>query len=120
MAGLTTQFARDTLVRRLENFLQNPSVRIYFENFRVTLLGEVGKPGVYSVTNEKLSIPEAIGLAVVFGSITSLTWNTSEPMLDYQSDKKTAGSIVMAPFLESGVYLGIGFYFGFYFCLIFF
>ena len=63
LAGLTTQVARDTLTRRLENFLQGPSVRIYFENFRVTLLGEVGRPGVYNVTNEKLTIPEAIGLA---------------------------------------------------------
>lgn len=63
MGGLTTQSARDTLVRRLENFLQNPSVRIYFENFRVTILGEVNHPGVYNVTNEKLSVPEALGLA---------------------------------------------------------
>lgn len=63
IAGLTTQVARDTLEHRLENFLQSPSVRIYFSNFRVTVLGEVLKPGVYNVTNEKLSIPEAIGLA---------------------------------------------------------
>ena len=63
VAGLTTQIAKDTITHRLDNFLQNPSVRIYFENFRVTILGEVSKPGVYNVTNEKLSIPEAIGLA---------------------------------------------------------
>jgi polysaccharide export outer membrane protein len=38
-------------------------VRIYFENFRFTLLGEVARPGVYTVTNEKISITEAIGMA---------------------------------------------------------
>lgn len=63
VAGLTTSVARDTLTRRLERFLQYPSVRIYIENFRVTILGEVNRPGVYSVTNEKITIPEAIGLA---------------------------------------------------------
>ena len=57
--GLSTSIARDTLTARLEKYLQYPSVRIYIENFRVTILGEVNRPGVYSVTNEKITIPEA-------------------------------------------------------------
>lgn len=61
--GLSTSIARDTLTARLEKYLQYPSVRIYIENFRVTILGEVNRPGVYSVTNEKITIPEALGLA---------------------------------------------------------
>lgn len=63
LAGLSTSVARDTLTKRLEKYLQYPSVRIYIENFRVTLLGEVFRPGVYSVTNERITIPEALGLA---------------------------------------------------------
>jgi polysaccharide export outer membrane protein len=63
MGGLTTQVARDTLTKRLEQFLLSPTVRIYFENFRVTILGEVSRPGVFTVTNEKLSLTEAIGMA---------------------------------------------------------
>lgn len=63
VSGLTTTVASDTLTQRLERFLQVPSVRIYIQNFRVTILGEVNRPGVYSVTNEKISIPEAVGLA---------------------------------------------------------
>ncbi len=63
LAGLSTSIARDTLTRRLEKYLQYPSVRIYIENFRVTILGEVFRPGVYNVTNERITIPEAIGLA---------------------------------------------------------
>ena len=46
VAGLATSVARDTLTRRLEKFLQYPSVRIYIENFRVTLLGELNRPGM--------------------------------------------------------------------------
>jgi polysaccharide export outer membrane protein len=70
VAGLTTQVVRDSLTHRLENFLQSPTVRIYYENFRVTILGEVARPGVFTVTNEKLSLTEAVGMAgdlTVFG-----------------------------------------------------
>jgi polysaccharide biosynthesis/export protein len=70
LGGLSTLHARDTLTRRLENFLQSPTVRIYFENYRVTILGEVSRPGVFTVTNEKLSLTEALGLAgdlTIFG-----------------------------------------------------
>jgi polysaccharide export outer membrane protein len=63
IGGYTTQVARDTIASRLEKFLQYPTVRLYIENFRVTILGEVYRPGVYSVTNEKITIPEALGQA---------------------------------------------------------
>jgi len=63
IAGLTTSQAKDTLTYRLDKFLQSPSVRIYIQNFRITILGEVNQPGVFNVTNEKISIPEALGLA---------------------------------------------------------
>ncbi len=63
VGGLSTKDARDTITHRLENYLQGPTVRIYFENFRVTILGEVARPGVFTVTNEKLSLTEALGMA---------------------------------------------------------
>ncbi len=63
VAGLSTSQAKDLIQKQLEKYLQQPSIRLYFENFKVTLLGEVAHPGVYTVTNEKLTLPEAIGLA---------------------------------------------------------
>ena len=63
IAGLSTSQAKDTLTSRLEKFLQSASVRIYIQNFRITILGEVNRPGVFNVTNEKISIPEAMGMA---------------------------------------------------------
>ena len=63
LAGLTSSQARDTLALRLEKYLQYPSVRIYYENFRVIVLGEVMRAGVFTITNEKVTIPEALGLA---------------------------------------------------------
>ena len=63
IVGLSTVKAKELIQSKLEKFLQQPSVRLYFENFKITLLGEVTHPGVYTVTNEKLTLPEAIGLA---------------------------------------------------------
>jgi polysaccharide biosynthesis/export protein len=63
LAGLSTSQAKDTLTKRLQQYLQYPTVRLYYENFRVIVLGEVVRAGVYNITNEKITIPEALGLA---------------------------------------------------------
>lgn len=63
LAGLTSTQAKDTLTKRLEQYLQYPTVRLYYENFRVIVLGEVENAGVFTITNEKITIPEALGLA---------------------------------------------------------
>ncbi len=64
-AGLTTRQLNENIVDSLvtRQLLTNPLVTIRFLNFRVTVLGEVGKPTVITVPNEKISILEAIGLA---------------------------------------------------------
>lgn len=71
-AGLTRRQLGDTLVARYVkmNLLLNPFVEVRFLNYKVTLVGEVSRPGVYSFPTEKISIFDAIGLAgdiTVFG-----------------------------------------------------
>jgi polysaccharide export outer membrane protein len=51
----------DSLVRR--KLLVDPIVSVRFQNFRVTVLGEVKNPAVIPVPNEKISLLEALGLA---------------------------------------------------------
>lgn len=63
VSGLTISSASDTIRGKLEKYLEAPSVMIKYENFRITVLGEVGKPGLYVFPNEKVSILEAIGMA---------------------------------------------------------
>jgi polysaccharide biosynthesis/export protein len=64
-AGLTKQKLKDDIQRMLvENkLLVDPIVTIRYLNFRVTVLGEVARPTVVAVPNEKISILEALGLA---------------------------------------------------------
>lgn len=44
-------------------YIKDPIVNIRLANFTVTVLGEVNKPGTFTVQNERISLPEALGLA---------------------------------------------------------
>lgn len=46
-----------------KKLLVDPVITIRFLNFRITVLGEVNRPTVVTVPNEKISLLEAIGLA---------------------------------------------------------
>ena len=69
VAGLTTdqlqaRIRQDILRRKL---LVDPTVDVRLMNYKVTVLGEVSRPTVVSVPNEKITLLEALGLA---GDIT--------------------------------------------------
>jgi polysaccharide export outer membrane protein len=61
---LKTEITNSIIERKL---LVNPIVNIRRINFEVTVIGEVGKPTVITVPNEKISLLKALGLA---GDIT--------------------------------------------------
>ncbi len=64
LAGLTSTRARDVLREKAFTAgFKDVTVNIRFANFRVTVYGEVNKPGTYAVSNEKVTIIDALGLA---------------------------------------------------------
>ena len=67
--GLTKTQLIDTISNIIleKHLLMDPIVNIRHVNYEVTVIGEVGKPSVISVPNEKISLLKAIGLA---GDIT--------------------------------------------------
>jgi polysaccharide export outer membrane protein len=70
VVGSTTQEAKAIIKNKLEKYLTNPTVNLRIRNFKVTVLGEVKAPGVYTIPNEKITLVEAIGLAgdlTIFG-----------------------------------------------------
>ena len=44
-------------------YVKNPSVNVRLANYKITLLGEVARPGTYTVLEERIDILQAIGLA---------------------------------------------------------
>jgi polysaccharide export outer membrane protein len=61
--GLTPIEATEVVKQRLDKYLINPAVKLNISNFHVTVLGEVNKPGVYTVPNERITLTEALGMA---------------------------------------------------------
>jgi len=61
--NLKTQVAADTIRQRLLKFLREPTVTIRSLNFKVSVLGEVNRPAVYVVPDEKITLPEMLSLA---------------------------------------------------------
>lgn len=61
--GLTTTMLKDTLTELISRSVKDPIVNVGFLNFSVTVLGEVSKPGRYVVTDQGLTIFDALGLA---------------------------------------------------------
>jgi polysaccharide biosynthesis/export protein len=61
--GLTKSKLEEEIKAKLKDDLTNPSVIVRFFSYRITVLGEVGAPGVLNVPTERLTILEAIGMA---------------------------------------------------------
>ena len=62
-SGLNTNSLSNEIVGKLVPFIKNPSVNVRILNFRVTILGEVTRPGTYTFLEERVSIPQALGQA---------------------------------------------------------
>lgn len=61
--GKTIVEFKDELRDRLKVYVKDPSVNIRFVNYKVTVLGEVNKPGQYSIPDGQSTLLNAVGLA---------------------------------------------------------
>jgi len=81
--GQLTKVLRDSLTER--KLLVDPVVSVRFLNYRITVIGEVGRPQVVNVSNDRVTILEALGLS---GDITDFG-NKENIMLIRESDDGT-------------------------------
>ncbi|HHJ10660.1 MAG TPA: polysaccharide export protein [Bacteroidetes bacterium] len=59
----TLEEASDILEERLQGYLNQPEVSIKFVNKKVTVLGEVNNPGIYTFYDKRINIFQALGYA---------------------------------------------------------
>ena len=59
----STQALAQIIQEALKPYINNPTVNIRLLNFRISVLGEVNKPGTFNILEERLSLPQALGLA---------------------------------------------------------
>jgi len=63
VAGLTTSEISQQLQKNLIPYLKQPLVNIRIINFKVAVMGDVLRPDVYTVQNERITVTEALTLA---------------------------------------------------------
>lgn len=90
IAGLTTLEAKNLLTKKLDLYLKEPRVMVRVINYKISLMGEVNKPSVYIIPNEKITITEAISLA---GDLTDFGRRDNILIIRDNNGKKEYGTI---------------------------
>lgn len=68
LKNLTVEEAKNKMQTELDKYVNQTTLIVKLSNFNVTLLGEVGRPGMYKVYQSQINLFEAISLA---GNMTS-------------------------------------------------
>jgi polysaccharide export outer membrane protein len=63
VAGKTRNQVKDQIGMMISEYVREVVVDVRIMNFKVTVLGEVNDPGVYVIEDERVTLPEALGLA---------------------------------------------------------
>jgi polysaccharide export outer membrane protein len=63
LGGLTRPEAIALIREKLKEYVVKPNVNMRILNYKVTVLGEVKNPGTFTIPNERITLPEALGIA---------------------------------------------------------
>lgn len=70
IAGMTRIELTEMLKEKISEYAKDPIVNIRLVNFTVTVIGEVARPGTFTIQDERITLPEALGMAndlTIFG-----------------------------------------------------
>lgn len=103
LGGLTKTQAVAKLKELLKDHVNDAVINFRILNFKVTILGEVQKPGTYSVASERITLLEAIGMS---GDLTIYGNRTNVLLIREKNGTKTMERIDLtkSDFLNSSAY----------------
>lgn len=102
LSGLTRTEATEKIKKLISKYVKDPIVNIRILNFKVSVLGEVQRPGTFTINDERITILEALGLSgdmTIFGDrenvkiIREINGVKSYGELDF-----TSAAIIDSPF----------------------
>lgn len=88
--GLTRSELSTMLSDKLTPYLKNPYANVRFLNSKITVFGEVSKPGSYAIPLEKVSVLEVLGMA---GDLTVYGRRDNILVIREQNGKREFGRI---------------------------
>ncbi len=103
VGGLTRGQLVNLLKEKLADYIQNPIVNMRIMNFRVSVLGEVNRPGSYTFNSERSTVFDALSLA---GDLTIYGVRKNIILIRENEGKKTSHriDITSADFVNSNLY----------------
>jgi len=103
LGGLTKADALDLVRTEIKKYINDPVISIKVVNFKVAVLGEVASPGTYNYPGERLTLPEALGLA---GDLTIYGKRNNVLVIRELSGKKTYNyvDLTKVDFMQSEFY----------------
>lgn len=92
-----------SLIEKIKPLVPDVKVNVQLINFRVTLLGEVTKPGEYAIKGDKVTLLQAIGMA---GDLTIYGKRTNIKVVRHEGNKVQYYNvdITSSDFIKSPVY----------------
>lgn len=63
VAGMSIQEIQDKIQTLVDEYLNNSTVKVKLISFKITLIGEVSRPGVYNIYKNSITVLQAIGKA---------------------------------------------------------
>lgn len=63
VSDLSIKEVTELISKKLDKYLAQPTVNVRVLNFKISILGEVSRPSVYTIPNGQITLPEAIALA---------------------------------------------------------
>ena len=71
----TTEELRDILKKEISKYVVNPQVSVKNTNYKITVLGEVNRPGTYNIPDAQTTLLEVLGFAgdlTIYGNRTDV------------------------------------------------
>lgn len=63
LAGLTRSEAITKLHGEVKEYIKNPTINLRILNYKISVLGEVVRPGTFKISSERITLLEALGMA---------------------------------------------------------
>lgn len=88
--GLTLEEAKAKLINLLKQYINVPIVNMRFLNLKITVLGEVNNPGTVRLSNKRVTLLEAIGMA---GDLSIYANRTNVLVIREENGKRTTARL---------------------------